>query len=63
MIHPCAACSLRFASSGELMDHIRTEHVSPPPLTLPEHGHRHRHLEADDYSREGWARPSKQADT
>ncbi len=63
MNHPCAACSLRFASSGELLDHIRTEHVQPPTLTLPEHARRHRHLDPHDYSREGWARPSSEADT
>ena len=28
MVHACACCSLRFASTAELADHVRAEHRS-----------------------------------
>ena len=32
MVHACACCRLRFATNGELADHVRAEHTegSPP---------------------------------
>lgn len=32
MTHPCACCSLRFATSPELADHVRAEHAEHPPF-------------------------------
>lgn len=26
MVHACVCCQLRFASNGELADHVRTDH-------------------------------------
>jgi hypothetical protein len=39
MVHACACCRLRFATNGELADHVRNEHTeaAPPPgrTTVP----------------------------
>lgn len=32
MVHACACCRLRFASMGELADHVRSEHSEHPPF-------------------------------
>lgn len=32
MVHACACCRLRFTSTGELADHIRSEHSEHPPF-------------------------------
>jgi hypothetical protein len=32
MVHTCACCRLRFASTGELTDHVRNEHSEHPPF-------------------------------
>jgi hypothetical protein len=31
MVHACACCRLRFATMGELADHVRSEHTEQPP--------------------------------
>lgn len=32
MVHACACCRLRFASVGELADHVEQEHTEHPPF-------------------------------
>ena len=32
MVHACVCCRLRFASNGELADHVRDEHSEHPPF-------------------------------
>ena len=32
MVHTCACCRLRFASTGELADHVRNDHAEHPPF-------------------------------
>ena len=32
MTHPCACCSLRFATNPELVAHVEDEHREHPPL-------------------------------
>lgn len=62
MVHPCAACHLRFASSGELLEHIRTDHVEHPDVAAEPHAaglSRAHRLTPDSFTRAGWvARPS-----
>ncbi len=62
MVHPCAACALRFPSTGELRDHIAAEHVrhdavdaaaTPRPM-------RHR-LQPEAFTRGGWVVPDRAA--
>lgn len=65
MIHPCAACQLRFVSTGELADHIRSEHLQHLDQPVEPHGsaaHHHLKLASDHFSRSGWARPDAPAD-
>lgn len=56
MVHPCAACSLRFATTGELSDHIRTDHVIHPVEVEPHEppASRARQLPHDSFTRSGW---------
>lgn len=55
MVHPCAACGLRFRSTGELTDHITSDHVEHP-VVVPEHGRPPRPaLDAHAFTRGGWA--------
>lgn len=59
MIHPCAACTLRFRTSGELTQHISDEHLVAPPPENTQGVHRTT-LSDDCYSRSGWAVPVPQ---
>lgn len=57
MVHTCVACPLRFSSTGELRDHIETDHVLHPPVESV-HSARRRHvMSSDSYTRSGWVSP------
>lgn len=55
MVHPCAACGLRFRSSGELTDHIATDHVEHPILVVEHSRPPRAALDDRAYTRSGWA--------
>lgn len=56
MIHPCAACALRFRTTGELTQHIADEHlVAPPPENT--RGVQRTTLSDGSFTRSGWAVP------
>lgn len=61
MVHPCAACHLRFASTGELRDHIRAEHVElHEAVTGAATAASRRHgLAPDSFTRSGWVSPTR----
>lgn len=57
MVHACVACALRFSSTGELRDHIETDHVLHPPVEPVHSTHQSHTLSRDSYTRSGWATP------
>ena len=55
MVHACAACTLRFASTGELRDHVESDHVLHPAVESVHSHLKHREkLGEGSYTRSGW---------